>query len=161
MIRIHKLYATSLGIGYIGKGGGTVAAAVTALCWYLALAGSATQIAGLWPLVFTIVVTLLGVWSGNEVEPYWGKDDKKVVIDEVSGMCVSLLFLPVTPFYVLAGLVLFRFFDIRKPLMIRRTEQMNGGWGVMMDDVVAGIYTNLILQIVYHSSNVWTGWLNF
>jgi phosphatidylglycerophosphatase A len=150
MIRIHKLIATSLGIGYIGKGGGTVAAAVTALCWYLALAGG--QIAGLWPLVFTIAVTLLGIWSGTEVEPYWGKDDKKVVIDEVSGMCFSLLFLPVTPGYILAGLVLFRFFDIRKPLLIRRTEQLPGGLGVMMDDVVAGIYTNLLLQIVYHSN---------
>jgi phosphatidylglycerophosphatase A len=154
MIRIHKLFATSLGIGYIGKGGGTVAAAVTALIWYLALAGSA--IAGLWPLVFTVAITLLGIWSGTEVEPYWGKDDKKVVIDEVSGMCFSLLFLPVTPGYILAGLVLFRFFDIRKPLLIRRTEQLNGGWGVMLDDVVAGIYTNLLLQIAYHS-NVFAG----
>ena len=158
MIRIHKIFATSLGIGYIGKGGGTVAAAVAALCWYLALAGSA--IAGLWPLVFTVAVTLLGIWSGNEVEPYWGKDDKKVVIDEVSGMCVSLLFLPVTPVYIIAGLILFRFFDIRKPLFIRRMENLNGGLGVMMDDVVAGIYTNLLLQIAYHG-NLFEGWLNF
>lgn len=150
MIRIHKIFATSLGIGYIGKGGGTVAAAVAALCWYLALAGSA--FAGLWPLVFTVAITVLGVWSGNEVEPYWGKDDKKVVIDEVAGMCVSLLFLPVNYWYVLAGLILFRFFDIVKPLGIRRTEQLNGGLGVMMDDVVAGIYTNLLLQIAYHSN---------
>ncbi|MCF6402820.1 phosphatidylglycerophosphatase A [Chitinophaga filiformis] len=150
MIRIHKIIATSLGIGYIGKGGGTVAAAVTALCWYLAQAGS--NLSAMWPLAFTIGVTLLGVWSGTEVEPHWGKDDKKVVIDEVSGMCFSLLFLPVTPGYVLAGLVLFRFFDIRKPLLIRRTEQLPGGFGVMMDDVVAGVYTNLLLQIVYHSN---------
>jgi len=154
MIRIHKLLATSLGIGYIGKGGGTVAAAVTALCWYLVLAGS--PLAGLWPLAFTIAVTLLGCWSGTEVEPYWGKDDKKVVIDEVAGMCFSLLFLPVTPGYVLAGLVLFRFFDIRKPLLIRRLEVLPGGIGVMMDDVVAGIYSNVLLQIVYHS-NVFGG----
>lgn len=150
MIRIHKIIATSLGIGYIGKGGGTVAAAVTALCWYLAQAGG--HIPVMWPLAFTIAVTLLGIWSGTEVEPYWGKDDKKVVIDEVSGMCFSLLFLPVTPGYILAGLVLFRFFDIRKPLLIRRTEQLPGGLGVMMDDVVAGVYTNLLLQIVYHSN---------
>ncbi|TWW00142.1 phosphatidylglycerophosphatase A [Chitinophaga pinensis] len=150
MIRIHKIIATSLGIGYIGKGGGTVAAAVAALCWYLALAGSA--IAGLWPLVFTVAITLLGIWSGDKVEPYWGKDDKKVVIDEVAGMCVSLLFLPVNYWYVLAGLVLFRFFDIVKPLGIRRMEKLNGGLGVMMDDVVAGIYSNLLLQIAWHSN---------
>jgi phosphatidylglycerophosphatase A len=140
--------ATSLGIGYIGKGGGTVAAAVAALCWYLVLAGRHQP--GYGPLIFTIAITLLGVWSGNEVEPYWGKDDKKVVIDEVAGMCISLLFLPVNWKYVLAGLILFRFFDIRKPLLIRRLEVLPGGWGVMFDDVLAGIYSNLILQVVLY-----------
>src|SRR6186713_567949 len=114
MIRIHKIMATSLGIGYIGKGGGTVAAAVAALCWYLVLADS--HIPAYWPVIFTVAVTLVGVWSSYEVEPYWGKDDKKVVIDEVAGMCISLLFLPVNIKYVLAGLILFRFFDILKPL---------------------------------------------
>lgn len=146
MIRIHKLIATSLGIGYIGKGGGTVAAAAAVLIWYLVLAGGHTS--GFGPVVFTVVITLLGVWSGTEVEPYWGKDDKKVVIDEVAGMCISVLFVPVTPAYMIAGLVLFRFFDIVKPLGIRRTEALPGGWGVMMDDVIAGIYSNILLQLV-------------
>jgi phosphatidylglycerophosphatase A len=142
------MMATSLGIGYIGKGGGTVAAAVAALCWYLVLAGR--HLPGYGPLIFTIAITFLGVWSGNEVEPYWGKDDKKVVIDEVAGMCISLLFLPVNWKYVLAALVLFRIFDIGKPLLIRRLEVLPGGWGVMFDDVLAGIYANLILQVVLY-----------
>ncbi|WP_343688252.1 phosphatidylglycerophosphatase A [Chitinophaga sp.] len=148
MIRIHKLIATSLGIGYIGKGGGTVAAAVAALVWYLVLAGSNPAHFG--PLLITVAITLLGIWSGTKVEPYWGKDDKKVVIDEVAGMMVSVLFVPVTPAYILAGLVLFRFFDIVKPLYVRRTEALPGGIGVMMDDIVAGIYSNLLLQLVIH-----------
>ncbi|WP_343671569.1 phosphatidylglycerophosphatase A [Chitinophaga sp.] len=148
MIRIHKLIATSLGIGYIGKGGGTVAAAVAALVWYLVLAGGHPN--NVWTLLFTVAITLLGIWSGTEVEPYWGKDDKKVVIDEVAGMFVSVLFVPVTPAYMLAGLILFRFFDIVKPLYIRRTEALPGGLGVMMDDIVAGIYSNLLLQLVIH-----------
>lgn len=152
MIRIHKMIATSLGIGYIGKGGGTVAAAVAAICWYLVLADNHTPV--YLPVIFTIVITLLGVWSGYMVEPLWGKDDKKVVIDEVAGLCVSLLFLPVTVKYVLAGLLLFRFFDILKPLGIRRTEVLPGGWGVMIDDVIAGIYSNLILQVVFYF-NLW------
>ena len=147
MIRIHKLIATSLGIGYIGKGGGTVAAVFAALCWYLVLPGG--YLSGIWPFLVTVAITLLGIWSGTEVEPYWGKDDKKVVIDEVAGMCVSVLFLPVTPAYILAGLILFRFFDILKPLYIRRTEALPGGLGVMMDDIVAGIYTNILLQLVF------------
>lgn len=148
MIRIHKLIATSLGIGYIGKGGGTVAAAVAALVWYLVLAGGHPNT--VWTVLFTVAITLLGIWSGTEVEPYWGKDDKKVVIDEVAGMFVTVLFVPVTPAYMLAGLVLFRFFDIVKPLYIRRTEALPGGLGVMMDDIVAGIYSNILLQLAIH-----------
>ena len=62
-------------------------------------------------------------------------------------MWVSMLFVPITGPSLLAGLVLFRFFDIVKPLYIRRMEQLPGGVGVMMDDVLAGIYTNLLLQI--------------
>ena len=127
----------------MGKGGGTVAAAVCAVAWYLLFAS------GYDPIVFivTALVTVLGVWSAGEVEPFWGKDSSRVVIDEVAGMCVSLLFIPVTIGYVAAAFVLFRFFDIVKPLYIRRTEKLPKGWGVMLDDVVAGIYANILLQI--------------
>jgi len=140
---MHKVVATGLGIGYMGKGGGTVAAAVCAVAWYLLFAS------GYDPIVFivTALVTVLGVWSAGEVEPFWGKDSSRVVIDEVAGMCVSLLFIPVTIGYVAAAFVLFRFFDIVKPLYIRRTEKLPKGWGVMLDDVVAGIYANILLQI--------------
>lgn len=148
MIQIHKLISTSLGIGYVGKGGGTVAAVATCLCWYLWRSGGNEIV--LWQAVITFVITAIGVWSANEVEPYWGKDDKKVVIDEVAGMCISLLFIPVELNYILAALVLFRFFDIVKPFYIRRTEKLAGGWGVMMDDVVSGIYSNVILQLILY-----------
>jgi phosphatidylglycerophosphatase A len=72
------------------------------------------------------------------------------VIDEVAGMWVGVLGLPITGPRLLAGLVLFRFFDIVKPLFIRKMEEMPGGVGVMMDDVLAGIYTNLLLQAAVH-----------
>ncbi|RNI21878.1 phosphatidylglycerophosphatase A family protein [Rufibacter latericius] len=146
MIQLHKLISTSLGIGYVGKGGGTVAAVATCLCWYLWSGGGEGLV--LWQASVTFLVTALGVWSANEVEPYWGKDDKKVVIDEVAGMCISLLFIPVTIKSVLAALVLFRFFDIVKPLGIRKTERLPGGWGVMLDDVLSGIYANVLLQLL-------------
>jgi phosphatidylglycerophosphatase A len=79
-----------------------------------------------------------------------GKDSYRVVIDEVAGMWVSLLFVPITTPTLVAGLVLFRFFDITKPLYIRRMEKLPGGVGVMMDDVLAGVYTNILLQIGLH-----------
>ena len=146
MITFHKTIASWFGIGYIGKGGGTVAAIVACLCWYAIgmkhPLGIAEQCA------IALVVTVLGIWSGNKVEPYWGKDDKKVVIDEVAGMIISLLLVPASWQYITAGLVLFRFFDIVKPLYIRRMENLKGGWGVMMDDVLAGVYANIILQLL-------------
>ena len=144
----HKWFATGLGIGYIGKGAGTLAALACSICWYLACAGGVPFI---YPVIITIVITAFGVWSGNAVEPIWGKDHQRVVIDEIAGMCISLLFVPVTVPYIIAGLVLFRFFDIVKPLFIRRLEALPGGWGVMADDVLAGVYANIVLQAIVWS----------
>jgi phosphatidylglycerophosphatase A len=141
----HKLLATSLGIGYIGKGAGTAAAIVTALIWF---GISTLGFAGFFPaLIGTFIIIAFGIWSGNVVEPIWGKDHNRVVIDEVAGMCISLLWVPATPLNIFIGLVLFRFFDILKPLFIRKLEALPGGWGVMFDDVLAGIYANILLQI--------------
>lgn len=144
MIRLNKLIANCLGIGYI-KGGGTIAAAVSAVIWYLVQAKGASYYAA---LMVTLVIVFIGVWSGNKVEPDWGKDNSKVVIDEVAGMCISLLFIPVEWKYVITGLALFRFFDMVKPLLIRRTERLPGGWGVIADDVLAGLYSNLLLHVI-------------
>jgi phosphatidylglycerophosphatase A len=141
----HKLSATVFGIGYVGKGGGTVAAIFCCICWYLAWHGNNPAI---FAIFITAVITALGIWSGNKVEPLWGKDHSRVVIDEVAGQGIALLFIPVTVKYVLASLVLFRFFDIAKPLFIRKLEALPGGWGVMADDVLAGIYANIVLQLI-------------
>ncbi|AMM51700.1 phosphatidylglycerophosphatase [Rufibacter sp. DG15C] len=148
MIKAHYLISSTLGIGYLGKGGGTVAAVVTCLVWYAVQANGNEVV--LFQFLVTLFVTLLGIWSANQVEPFWGKDDKKVVIDEVAGMCISLIAVPLTWPYLLAALVLFRFFDIAKPLFIRKAEQVKGGWGVMLDDVLAGIYANLVVQAVLY-----------
>ena len=141
----HKLIATSLGIGYIGKGAGTVAAAACSVCWYLAYRNGYQPIPS---LLITVAITLIGIWSSNVVAQIWGKDPARVVIDEVAGMCISLLFIPVSIKYVIAALILFRFFDIVKPLFIRKLEKFPGGWGIMFDDVLAGIYANIVLQII-------------
>lgn len=147
MNQLHKLIATSLGIGYVGKGGGTVAAVFTCICWYF---WHERFVPGLWlTLGVTLVITVIGIISSDAVEPFWGKDDKKVVIDEVAGMCISLLFLPASIAYIAAGLVLFRFFDIVKPLYISKAEKLPGGLGVMLDDVLAGICANILLQIIF------------
>lgn len=141
----HKITSTSLGIGYIGKGAGTAAAIATCIVWYLfGVSGIQSFIPA---LLITLFIIGLGIWSGNIVESEWGKDHNRVVIDEVAGMCITLLWVPVTPLNVLLALVLFRLFDIFKPLYIRRLEKLPGGWGVMFDDILAGIYANLVLQL--------------
>ena len=141
----HKLYSSTLGIGFI-KGGGTIAAAVCGICWYLAWSGGYPP---LWPsVIITILITLAGVWSSSVVEAVWGKDPSKVVIDEVAGMAIGLLFLPVNVKYLLCAFILFRFFDIVKPFYIRKMEDLPSGWGIMADDVLAGVYTNIILHAV-------------
>jgi phosphatidylglycerophosphatase A len=146
MVLIHRLISTCLGIGYTPKGGGTVAAVVCCIAWYFAWAGGNDHF---WAQVLTIgVIFIIGVYSSGKMEVFWGKDSYRVVIDEVAGMCLTLLFVPVRWQYVAVGLVLFRFFDIAKPLYIRRMERLSGGWGVMMDDMLAGLYANLLLQIV-------------
>ena len=147
MIKLHKIIATFFGIGYIGKGGGTLAAAALCIIWLVIPERFLTPYL---QVSLTLLVCLLGVWSGNVVDTFWGKDSSKVVIDEVAGMMVSLLFIPIVLKYVLAGLVLFRIFDIAKPLFIKRMEALPKGWGVMGDDVVAGVYANLLLQVILY-----------
>jgi len=143
---MNKAIASIFGIGFI-KGGGTVAAVVTCAALYL-LWMQPWFNNPLYLLVLTILVTVLGIYVGDKVEPYWGKDSYRVVIDEVSGMMVTMLFIPHNLYFLLAGLVLFRFFDIVKPLYIRRMEAFPGGVGVMMDDVLAGVYANIVLQAI-------------
>jgi phosphatidylglycerophosphatase A len=140
----HKITSTSLGIGYIGKGAGTVAAVFTCLVWYFSLSAESNFLI---PALITVLISALGIWSANMVEAQWGKDHQRVVIDEVAGMCIALLWVPVTPFNVLIALILFRFFDIVKPLYIKKLENWPGGWGVMFDDILAGVYANIVLQV--------------
>ena len=140
---LDKIIATGLGIGWIRKGGGTLAAAVCGVVWYLSFSGGYDPVV---MLLTTVVVSDLGFWSAQRAEKYWGVDSAHVVIDEIAGMCLSLLFVPVTVVTVAIGFVLFRIFDIWKPLYIRRLEALPGGVGVMADDMLAGLYSNLILQ---------------
>lgn len=140
---LHQIIATVAGIGYIRKGSGTVAAAVCVIAWYV-FAGSVDPTV---ILFITLAITAIGVWSATVVERYWGIDSHRVVIDEVAGMGISVLFLPVSFGIGLAAFVLFRFFDIAKPAYIRSMEKLPHGWGVMADDVLAGIYTNILLQV--------------
>jgi phosphatidylglycerophosphatase A len=99
-------------------------------------------------LSFIVTLFFLGVWAATLAEKDWGHDAGKIVIDEVLGMWVTLWLVPKSLWLFAAGFLLFRVFDIIKPLGARQSQKLPGGWGVMVDDLLAGVYANLVLQFV-------------
>ncbi len=91
-----------------------------------------------------------GVWAAGRVERFFGRTDPgQIVVDEVVGQMVTVLARPDAPWkWLLAGFVLFRIFDVVKPFPARRAEHLPGGWGVMTDDVIAGIYSLATLALL-------------
>ena len=145
----HKLIATSFGAGYSPVAPGTMGALVAVAVWYvlwLNLDYCTLQ----WTLVTLIAVfTVLGVWSATVSEQFWGEDPKRVVMDETVGEWIALLAVPASGHwgYVLAAFVLFRFFDIVKPLGVRSMENFKGGYGIMGDDILSGIYAAILMLL--------------
>ena len=94
---------------------------------------------GLWAALAAVVA--VGIWASHRVEEVLGrKDPGVIVIDEVAGMMVAVLLLPRTPGVLLCAFLLFRIFDIWKPFPVREAEALRGGLGVMVDDLIAGVY---------------------
>ena len=138
---------TGFGSGFSPVAPGTAGALLATLIWY----GVSCLVSGvcLWWLTVAWVVafTFAGIWAANRLEPYWGEDPSRVVVDEMVGVWIALLAVPAGHvWYALGAFALFRLFDIFKPLGIRRMESLPGGVGVMMDDVLSGIYGFLVLM---------------
>lgn len=144
---IKKVIATGAGLGYIPPAPGTFGALGG---WTVGLALIQwSSFPNNWLILLIIIFGLLGVWASSSLEHVWGEDPSKVVIDEIIGIWISMLFLPPGWIALIAAFVLFRIFDIYKPLYIRKAEQLKGGWGIMADDALAGIYTNICIQLAY------------
>lgn len=98
-------------------------------------------------LAVVALVTVVGVWAATDAEKALGVEDPgPVVIDEVAGMLVSLLFLPASWAVIAAAFLAFRIFDVIKPWPCNRLERLHGGLGIMADDLMAGVYANLVVQ---------------
>jgi phosphatidylglycerophosphatase A len=95
-----------------------------------------------------ILFTVLGIFIGNKFDVIYGKDPAECTVDEVVGMWISLLFLPKTILVVTAAFISWRVFDIIKPAPARQLESLKGGVGIMIDDIVAGIYSLLLLHFI-------------
>jgi phosphatidylglycerophosphatase A len=141
--------ATFFGIGFLKPGSGTWASVPIALIWLFLEHHHGGPNFNLYWAVFCVCVTLIGVPASTIVARESGIEDPgQVVIDEVAGQAIALAYAPVFGWkYALAGFILFRAFDIIKPPPVRQLERLHVGWGIMMDDVAAGLLALVLLQI--------------
>ncbi len=146
--RLYTYLATALGIGYIPKAPGTFGS-LAAMAVYIAFPDA---FFGMENLPYTIAGLLLfclfSVYVSQKAEQNLEHDAPQIVIDEFCGYFVSVLFLPKTLLIALLAFILFRVFDIAKPFPVNRSQKLPGGWGIVADDVLAGIYSNLCLRIL-------------
>lgn len=133
--------ATALGAGYAPFAPGTVGSAVGLIIWWLLRGTPSGQAAAI------VVLFVAGAWSGSIAERYAKRTDPSfVVVDEVVGMLITLFLNPVGWVGASIGFLVFRIADIIKPYPANRLERLPGGWGVMADDAMAAVYSNLLLR---------------
>jgi len=139
---IYKYIATLGFIGYLPYAPGTFGSAAG---FFLALLFRPEDVH---LLIILPPLFILGILASHHAERILGKDSGHIVIDELCGYMISMSFIPKTFGYLLAAFILFRVFDILKPPPIRKIDQtVQGGAGIMLDDVLAGIYANVCLQV--------------
>lgn len=136
-----KMLATFFYSGYFPLIPGTFASAVGVFCFYFIKDN---------PFIYTLalfIVTITGFLVAGRAEAIFKKkDDRRIVIDEIAGMLLALMFLPCDIKIVVMGFSLFRLLDALKPYPLNQLQDWKGSFGVMSDDIAAGIYTNIILQ---------------
>jgi phosphatidylglycerophosphatase A len=138
-----RVVATAFGSGYSPFAPGT-AGSLVGLLLFWPLAGRPWP----WQLAACVAVFFVGTAAAGHVARSLGIEDPGlVVIDEVAGQWITLVALPFTPAVALAGFVLFRIMDVVKPWPARDLERLHGGWGIMADDVMAGVYAHLVLRV--------------
>ena len=133
---------TVLGIGYLPFAPGTFGSLAAILTVYFT---SASDMVG---VVVIIVLSVIGIIASTYIEKSKGHDAGIIVIDEYVGQWISVLFLPRTILVLILGFILFRIFDIVKPYPVNKSQSLKAGWGVMADDILAGLISNIILQLI-------------
>ncbi|PYM24889.1 MAG: hypothetical protein DMD80_22865 [Candidatus Rokuibacteriota bacterium] len=141
--RVALVIATVGGAGWAPVAPGTVASALTALLLWLVPFSRAGLV------LFFVAVTLIGTWAAEHAErALGGKDPGAIVIDEVAGMTLSVLALPLTLPVLAVAFALFRVFDIVKPFPAGKAQALRGGAGVMVDDLIAGLYALAVVVVL-------------
>lgn len=143
-LRFALAIGTVFGIGRIPFAPGTFGSLAAALIYLLLPA--MRPLAIIVPLI--IIVSLLGVWAGGVMEEEYGNDPSAVVIDELAGQWLALAALPGGAVTVALSFAFFRLFDIAKPGPVDRVQRLPGGWGIMTDDLLAGVLANLSVRFL-------------
>jgi phosphatidylglycerophosphatase A len=145
------LVATFFGIGRLHPGPGTWGSLAAALLWWLLAVQLPATARGPVILFLVVVTTAIGIPAATlEARGCGKKDPQHVVIDEVAGQLVTLIACPILWKPLLAGFILFRAFDIVKPPPIRSLEKLPEGTGIVVDDLGAGIYGLIVMQLLLH-----------
>jgi len=139
------LFSTGFGVGYSPVAPGTLGTLIAIPVYYF-LSNIPSPIYEITLIGFFF----LSVWISENAEIFFGKkDDRRIVIDEMMGFFITMLWIPKANHFIVIGFFLFRLFDILKPFPIRRLERgLKGGFGVVLDDVIAGVYANIILHLI-------------
>ena len=104
-------------------------------------------------LTLISLFSIIGIYTGNKFEKVYGKDPAQCTIDEMVGMWITLLFIPKYIWYILFAFIIWRILDIIKPFPANIFEKINGGWGIMLDDIMAGLYSLILVHIIIYLIN--------
>ncbi len=146
-----KLVATFFGAGLLHPGPGSWGSAATVFLWWLASGWINPHWQPTAAILLAAVAILIGIPAATHMARSTGlKDPQFVVIDEVAGQLITLIAVPVSWKSLLLGFILFRGFDIVKPPPVRQLEHLAEGFGIVLDDVAAGLYALAIMQLALH-----------
>lgn len=148
MNTLAKAIATGFGSGYLPVAPGTWGAALATLITYVIAVNTDAYDLNAALIILTFTFTSLGVWSANVLQDEWGHDPGKIVVDEMVGIWISMIFVPFSIVNLLLAFGLFRLYDIWKPWLVKKAESLDGGLGVMADDIVAGVFANVTIQFI-------------
>ncbi|MBU0529307.1 phosphatidylglycerophosphatase A [bacterium] len=143
--KLANWFSTVFKIGYLPIAPGTWGSLAALVLWFLIIESTST----ITFIVSIVIIFILGVYTSNITESILKKKDPSViVIDEWVGQWIALLFLPKSLLWGLVAFLFFRLFDIWKPYPIKNLDDMTGGWGIMLDDVLAGIYALVAISLL-------------
>ncbi len=140
--------ASLLGVGFLPLAPGTFGTLFAAAVYLLLPDGLFSGANWYWLGAGLLLFSALAVWLSDRAEKTLGHDAPAIVIDEFCGYFVAILLLPHKWLVAVYAFVLFRVFDIAKPFPINKSQRLPGGWGIVVDDIIAGIYANLVIQLI-------------